>query len=331
MKRHNNLFEKIISIDNFYLAYWKAKRGKEGSKQVLSFSAALDSNIISLIEDTVHGSLSLDKYKVFTIYDPKERSICEAPFFHRVVQHAFMNICGPYMDRYQIADSFASQKGKGTYAAIERAMWFHKRYDYVAKIDVRKYFDSIDHKVLKRMIYRFFKERQILSVFFQIIDGYENTPGKGLPIGNLTSQYFANHYLALLDHYAKEELRVKGYVRYMDDILVYEASLNELKEKCTQIRKFIQKELNLELKVLDIKNTKTKATQFLGYRIKGVQLLLGHRSKKRYRDKLKEYYRLYNEGVWSADTLAVHLQALTAFVKKSQCLDYRRRCLYWAV
>jgi retron-type reverse transcriptase len=151
-----------------------------------------------------------------------------APFRDRVLHHAIMNVCEPIFERAQIFDSYACRKGKGTRAALFRAREFARRYPCYLKLDIRKYFHSINHDQLKKTLGRSFKDGELLALFDAIIDGCPMTTGHGLPIGNLTSQFFANHFLAPLDRYLKERLRVPGYIRYMDDFVLWGNSTPDL-------------------------------------------------------------------------------------------------------
>jgi RNA-directed DNA polymerase len=127
-----------------------------------------------------------------------------------------MNVCHPVFERFQIYDSYASRLGKGVYAAIDKARIFHEKHTWFLKLDVRKHFETIDHQILKNQLAKQFKETMLLQIFNQIIKDYQTQNGKGLPIGNLTSQYFANHYLAVADHFIKEKLKVKAYLRLFE-------------------------------------------------------------------------------------------------------------------
>ncbi len=323
MKRRNHLFENIIDLENLYLAYWKARKGKEGERKVQHYAENLNENIQRLRGELESGDIRVGGYNSFKIFDPKERTICSVPFQQRVMHHALMNVCVPVMDSYQIYDSYANRKGKGTFAAIERARKFHRRYDWCVKMDVRKYFDSIDHSVLKCQLGRLFREKKVLGLFGRIIDSYCHAEGKGLPIGNLTSQYCANHYLAVADHYAKERLAVKGYVRYMDDVLMYGDNREELKKQAQVLRDFLEVELKLGLKVLEIRNT-SHTMQFLGYILTRGRLLLSRRSMVRYRDRLRLCYRQYDCGCWGETELARHLSPVVAFAQKADSLRYRK-------
>lgn len=327
MKRHGGLMEQIVSPDNLRLAYWKARRGKEGKREVIDYAAKIDSNLERLRQQIIQGDIPVGNYRTFTIYDPKKREICAAPFEQRILHHALMNICGPYFDSRQTDDSFASLKGRGTYAALERARKYHRRYQWCVKMDVKKYFDSIDHSVLKEMLARFFKERHLLHILNTIIDSHTNgLQCCGLPIGNLTSQYFANHYLSVIDHYARERLRVKGYVRYMDDIMLYGDNREECVAQANAIRCKIREELHLQLKTLDVRKTNVY-TQFLGYRLSQHRMLLSHRSARRFKKRLCEYTEKYEMGIWDDSEYRTHLSPLFAFIMKADTFGFRERLL----
>ncbi len=273
MKRENDLIEKIAEPDNLRLAFWKARKAKEGKIEVAQFRMHLDKNLLSIREELLSGKLKVGNYHYFTIFDPKERLICAASFKERVLHHAIMNICHANFEKYQISGSYASRPGKGTYAALERAAVFQKKYKWFLKLDVRKYFDTIDHRILKRMLAKRFKDIALLNVFSNIIDSYQTSNGKGLPIGNLTSQYFANHYLALADHYIKEKLQALAYVRYMDDMVMWSDDKNTLLKIGNDFQSFIQSELQLSLKPVCL-NTTDKGLPFLDYLLYPDNILL---------------------------------------------------------
>jgi len=182
------------------------------------------------------------------VYDPKERLICAAPFRDRVAQHAIMALCEPCFESYQVYDSYACRRGKGLDAALVRAQNHARHSRCFVKLDVRKYFDSIDHAILKQLLERRFKDTTLMTLFEALIDGYSSTPGKGIPIGNLSSQYFANHYLAPWDHYCMETLGIHRYVRYMDDFAAWGNDKEQLKDWAASARHFLQERLGLALK-----------------------------------------------------------------------------------
>lgn len=223
MKRLNDILPAIADPDNLRLAFWKARKGKSWSKPVQVYRSELDANLRLLREQILSGNVQVGRYHFFKIYDPKERQICAPSFGEQVLHHALMNVCHGRLEKVQVFDSYACRKGKGTYAALERAKYYTRRYKYFLKLDVKKFFDTIHHNALKAQLARLFRDEDVLNIFYRIIDSYEAHPGRGVPIGNLSSQYFANHYLSGLDHYIKEQLRIKAYVRYMDDMVRHEA------------------------------------------------------------------------------------------------------------
>jgi len=295
MKRDANLMEKIADPDNLRLAFWKAKKGKANNLQILLYQKNLDANLNELRENLLNGNVLVGNYNYFTIFDPKERIICAAAFGERVLHHALMNVCHANLERFQIFHSYASRIGKGTYAALEQARIHQKRYAWFLKLDVRKYFDNIDHSVLSEQLSRRFKDKLLLYIFRQIIDSYHTSSNKGLPIGNLTSQYFANHYLSVADHYAKENLQIPAYVRYMDDIVIWSDDKNDLLLSGKKFQRYVSDHLKLELKPFCL-NSCRKGLSFLGCRLYPDRVELSNQSKKRFVEKIKRYDAYLNNG-----------------------------------
>jgi len=323
MKRENNLIERIVDMDNLRLAFWKAQKSKAGKQDVEVFRKNLERNLLEIRTEIISGNVSVGNYKYFTIYDPKERMICAASFKERVLHHGLMNICHENFEKYQIETSFASRKGKGTYAGIYRALKYQKQNRWYLKLDVRKYFDSINHSVLKNLLARRFKEKKLLDIFSEIIDSYNTGEGKGLPIGNLTSQYFANHYLAVADHYIKEKLGVKSFVRYMDDVVIWENDKKKLMEIGSAFQSFIKNTLFLKLKTFCL-NTNLSGLPFCGYRIFPEKILLNAISKKRFKVKCFSYYHKLINNEWSQTEFQAHMLPLLGFVKHAET-EYLRR------
>lgn len=195
MKRIGHLFERVIDTENLRLAFYKASRGKRVREDQRAWQGNLEGEIACLREGLLRLDYPIGNYRRFTIYEPKEREICAASFGERVLHHALMNVCEPYFDKWLVFDSYACRKGKGQIAAVARAARFASRYRWFLKCDFRKYFDSLPHDRLKAMLARRFKDPMIIAWFGRIVDSYEKTPGRGLPIGNLTSQHLANLYL----------------------------------------------------------------------------------------------------------------------------------------
>lgn len=311
---------------NLELAYYKARKGKSEKASVYAFGKKLRENLQELQGQILSGELEAGGYHYFIVYDPKKRQICAAPFAQRVLHHALMNVCHPYFEKTQTADSYASRIGMGTYAALDQAKENTRRYQWFLKLDVRKYFDSIHHGVLRQQLCRMFKDAQLLHIFDQIIDSYSADTGRGVPIGNLTSQYFANHYLSAADHYAKEVLRVPAYVRYMDDMVLWHKDKEALLEAGRRFKDFVEAQLKLELKPFCL-NKNTEGLPFLGYLLYPDRTRLAQRSRKRFIEKTKEYGRLLQEGKWSQKDYQRHVEPLIAFTLHADAKGFRQKVL----
>ena len=276
--------------------------------------------------EILDGTIAVGEYRYFKIRDPKERIISAAPFRERVLQHAVMNVCHRYFDRTLIDTTYATRLGKGLYSALTKAVEAATHYKYMVKLDYRKHFDSVDHDVLKRRLRRIFKDAALLRLFDRIIDSYSASPGKGLPIGNLTSQYFANLYLSDLDHKVKEEWKADVYIRYMDDILIAGNDLPTLKRIVEQMTIYSSHQLLLTFKP-PVYRSSSSGQVFLGYRVLPRHCKLSGRSKKRFRTKLLLYNRLLEEGTWSEHQYQEHILPLLSFVTHAESRNFRLACL----
>ncbi len=326
MKRRGNVFDLVVDMDNLRLAFYKAANHKSLSREVMAFRANLGENLLAIHRALIEGSFVFGDYRRFRVFDPKERWICAAPFAQRVVHHALMNVCHEDFERFQTNDSYASRLGRGTYKALDIASRNQNRYGFWLKLDVRKYFDSVVHERLKQMLSRMYKDKALLRTMFDIIDSYHTQPGKGLPIGNLTSQYFANHYLAYVDHLVKERLGVKAYVRYMDDMLLWSDTRDELKAVGRVVRRYLSDNLLLDLKMFQLHATGVYAG-FLGYRIKRGRRIVTRRSAKRYNNLVIKAQKLYDYGIWGDEEIHRHFEAALAFLDKADTSNLRRRVM----
>jgi len=259
MKSWNNLYPSICSLDNLYAAARKARKRKTRREDVERFELHRERYLRQLRSELQSEKWQPSAYRRFQIHDPKTRTISAAPYRDRVVHHALCNVIGPLLERRFIYDSYSCRVGKGTRTGRERCRRFTNRYKYVLKCDIRKYFDSIDHEVLLGKIARIIRCRPTLGLSSRIIGSVADDhmpltwlPGddllaplgrsRGLPIGNLTSQLWANLYLDRLDHFIVEELRVPGYVRYTDDFLLFANNKAFLHRCHDQIARELEKE-----------------------------------------------------------------------------------------
>jgi RNA-directed DNA polymerase len=327
MKRHGQLMEAIAEPANLRLAFWKAAKSKRAKADCRAFEDRLEENVVSLRAELLSGSVDVGDYHTFTIHDPKERTICAASFRERVLHHALMNVCEPVLERAAIFDSYACRKGRGQQVAVRRAMSYARGNGWFLKMDIRKYFDSIDQEVLRGLLRRKFKDVRLMEVFDRILATYQTAPGRGLPIGNLTSQHFANYYLAPLDRFLKERLQCRSYVRYMDDFVVWGETAAELREVWRQVEAMLAAELKLELKFNVMLNRTECGMDFLGYRIFPDDLRLAKRSKRRFASKFRAYEREHRDGVWSELELQQRMTSLIAFTLPCRSRGFRRNMI----
>lgn len=250
MKRHANLYTRIITFENLLRAAKKSMRGKKSKNSVITFNFNLENELILLHQQLGDKTYQPRPYSQFEVTEPKVRKICSSDFRDRVVHHSICNLIEPIFESRSIQDSYACRVGKGSHQAVSRCQEFSKKYSYYLKCDIKKFFESIDHQVLKKILRGLFKDKDLLWVLDIIIDHKVpgNMPGRGLPIGNLTSQHFANLYLGELDHLIKDRFGVKGYVRYMDDFICFADSKKELWDLHSKIDQFVTQVLKIELK-----------------------------------------------------------------------------------
>ncbi|MBR0477169.1 MAG: group II intron reverse transcriptase domain-containing protein [Treponema sp.] len=311
MKRAKSLFNQIVSFENLRLAWLKARKGKTSKTAIKNFSHNVNTNLQLLHDRMISSPPLLSNYVQFKICDPKERIISVVPFSDRVIHHAIINVLEPVFERQFIFHTYACRKGKGTHAAARYAFKCAKRTTYFLKLDVRKYFDSIDHSVLKNLLCRIIKDTRCLELLFSVIDSYETNKSCGLPIGNLTSQFFANLYLSSLDHFVLEQLMPKGYVRYMDDMVIFADSVAELKGTFLQVERFCREKLHLFLKEPVFGKTRN-GVSFLGWRITSTGIFLPGKTKRRMKKKLHEIQKDYNDGKISEEKMYERAMAVFA-------------------
>jgi len=323
MKRKNFLFERIVDYNNIRLAFLKAIRGNSSSSQVVNYCQNLDKNLSLLRTKLLTLNCGWGEYKSFLITDPKLRTISTAPFEQRIMHHAIMNILEPVIERPLIDHSYACRKGKGTHAAVLYAYKQSKANPYFVKLDVRKYFDSIDHEALKTQLRRLIKDTRVIYLFDGIIDSYNTTPGKGVPIGNLTSQFFANMYLAFLDHYILEQLRPCAYCRYMDDFVLWAASKEQLKDMFAKIVNYVKENLKLTLKPPVFGNA-VSGLPFLGFLIKKKGIYLMQKSKRRVKERMSEISASLYTGVITEEKAAERVRSVFAAINLARTNRFRR-------
>lgn len=327
MRRTGGLFEQIIAFPNLLAAAGRAARGKRERPAVARFEFHLERELIALQEELVSDRYRPGAFFTFEVRDPKRRAICAAPFRDRVVHHAVCAVLEPVFERRAIFDSYACRRGKGTHAAVARAQHFARAYPFFAKCDVRRFFASIDHQVLRVRLRCLFREPALIGLLDRIIarapPGAE--PGRGLPIGNLTSQHFANLYLGELDHELKERRRVKGYVRYMDDLLLFAKDKETLHLHLGAVRGFLRERLGLVLKeeVTRVAPV-TEGIPYLGLQVFPGLVRLDRRSRRRFLRQVAWLQRAHGCGVLGTEALGRRAGSLFAHAAHADSLHLRR-------
>lgn len=324
MKRAGGIYRQIAAYENLGLAFWKAARGKQDRREVIAFRNGFDDQLRKLQKELTNHAPDIGHYRFFNVHDPKQRNICAAAFAERVLHHAVMNICEPVLEANAIHDSYACRKGKGARRALERTQRFARKHDWYLKLDIRKYFDNIDHRILLDLLARRFKDKDLMRLFEKLLDTYHTGPDKGMPIGNLISQHLANFYLGAFDHWIKEEQRIKGYLRYMDDMVVFGQERTALKALLKGIRHYLDQKLALQLKDTVALNRCRHGLTFLGYRVFPDKIRLSARSKRRFISKFRQYEQMWQSGEWSTRILVRHLEPLIDFTRAAAAKWLRR-------
>ena len=316
MKRLGRIWPEVLSFDNLLSAYYKARKGKQSVASVAEFTLNLESELLSLQQELSALSYQPGRYRLFTIYERKKRQIAAAPFRDRVVHHAIMNIIEAPIDRRFIFDSYACRQNKGVHAAVNRYQQWSKHYPYVLKMDIEQYFPSIDHEILKAKLRRTLKDRYVLALLDRIIDTAPEASGRadfytfpgddlfthterttGLPIGNLTSQFFANLYLDAVDHFIKKQLGVRAYLRYVDDLVVLgrdKGLLHEIRERIRD--RLVDERLRLHPRKAHIYHT-ARGIDLFGYQVFPDKRRLRNDNGHAFYRRLRKMAQLYSEGI----------------------------------
>lgn len=326
MKRQGHLFDKLIDFDNLMQAAYAVLRGKRGQAQACGFVQNIEKNIFEIQRELKNQSWQPGGYRAFWIKEPKPRLISAATIRDRVVHHALIQVIEPVFERQFIHHSYACRKGRGTHKARAHFYEQAKKNSFVLKMDIRKFFPSIDHEVLKATIEQSIKDKEVLALCATIIDNanaQENVvdffPGdslltpaerrKGIPIGNLTSQFFANVYLNQLDHYTTSKLGCHGYLRYVDDFCCFGNTKAELQQKRSDI---VEKLSSLRLKLNDRKSRirqLKEGIEFLGFCYFPDRIRLSSRNVRSQRRKLKKLQAGYASGDYAWADVRASLEA----------------------
>ncbi len=292
MRRNKSLlFDQVISFSNLLEATKKAVRGKRLKSDLSNFMNNREEEIINLQEQLKNETWKPGAFHTFKIYEPKPRLISSTCFRDRIVHQALCQVIAKDLDRMSIEDSYACRVGKGLHKAIQKVQIESRKWKYYLKIDIEHFFETADHVVLFEMLKRLFKDPKLLNLMKTIINhgAPGSAQGKGLPIGNLTSQYWSNFYLGKLDLMIKHDLRVKGYVRYMDDMLLFADDINTLQDHLARIKLFVENTLTLKLKDrATLLSSVSHGVPYLGFRIWRKTIRMDFARKLRLLKKLKQ-------------------------------------------
>lgn len=346
MKTAKHLYPQIIAFENLYQAFRKAARGKRAKNDVADFEYDLEANLLRLRQELGEKSYVPGGYYNFRIHDPKPRLISAAPFRDRVVHHALCRVIEPIFERRFICDSYACRVGKGTHRALHRAQQFARKYPYVLKLDIEHFFPSIDHQVLYQQLARVIADgdtlwlcqqilrsgatihrQETLPLFFPGDDLFTALRAHGLPIGNLTSQFWANVVLNPLDHFIKRQLKCAGYLRYVDDLLLFAPEKPLLHAWRKSIFHFGQ---TLRLRFHENQSAVfpvETGIPFLGWRIYPDHLRLKRRNGVAFQRRLKRLSAAYGARQIKLEHLHASIQGWVAHVSHGQTWGLRRALL----
>ncbi|MFH1365154.1 MAG: reverse transcriptase/maturase family protein [archaeon] len=341
MKTYDNLYEDIISLPNLYKAYFRAKKGKKNLK-FQRFDKNLNENLWKLHEDLANKTYESSGYTVFYVKDYKKRKILAPSFRDHVLHHAIYNYLEEIYEQTFIFDSFACRKGKGTHFGLKRLKHFinkHSENDYFIKCDISKYFYSIDHLKLKEIFAKKIKDKELLWLLGKIIDSHfeENIPAhifnpftlnqeKGIPIGNLISQLFANIYLNELDSFVKCQLDIKDYVRYVDDFVILEKDKSKVGKIISELKSFLENELYLKLEDKKIQVNKISfGVDFIGYVIFKRFTRVRTRNYRRFKNKLDEKFSQFWKNEISFEEIKCSLSSYFAHLSYTNSEKIKKR------
>jgi RNA-directed DNA polymerase len=346
MKTYRQLYSKIYDWDNLYLAYCKARKGKRSRPPAAAFEFNQEANLIALQQEIQSKQYVPGPYYSFYIHEPKRRLISAAPFRDRVVHHALCNVIEPIFERSFVADSYANRVGKGTHRALDRCQAYSRRFAYVLQLDLQQFFPSLDHAILRDILAHKIADTDVLWLIDQILasgvgvlaeqygmkwfsgdDLLAASRPRGLPIGNLTSQFWANCYLNPFDHFVKRELKCPGYVRYVDDILLFADD----KAQLWQWREAVVAQLAaLRLTIHPGAHPRpvTEGIPFLGFVVYPTHRRLKGRKVVHFRRRLKARLRAYRQGDLTYEKFNATVQGWINHVRYGDTWGLRRAILY---
>jgi len=327
MTKISNIYEALYSWDNLYNAYREAARGKWFRDDVARFTANLEENLIQLQNELIWRTYKVGRYREFYVYEPKKRLIMALQFRDRVVQWAIYRQINHLFDKQFIFDSYGCREGKGTHRAADRLQYWMRQVNrkkeryYYLKLDISKYFYRVDHRILMSILERKIEDKDLLDLLDRIVNCEHTAFGlpaftdpadcpkedrlldTGMPIGNLSSQLFANIYLNELDQYAKQELQLHYYIRYMDDIIILHQDKRYLHEVKDEIETFLWDNLRLNLNKKTAIRPISQGIEFVGFRMFATHRKLKKTSVKKMKSRLKYVRAAFERGEIDAESL----------------------------
>ena len=328
MKRTLITLEDIAERANLSLALHKAGRGKQQREQVSQFLQQANSHLNQLASAILNAQMPYGRFREFTIHDPKKRIIHAACFEDRIFHHAVINLAGPVIERAMLPTSYACRAGLGVHRAAESVQQSIRRYQWYGKIDIKSYFACIDHAILLDILLRRFKGTDFTLQLQRLLDCFHSEPGKGLPIGSLTSQYFANYYLDGLDRLLNDMPEVRAHVRYMDDIVWWCDSKHGVKQVLQHVQDYLTEQRQLTIKSDWQIQRSLQGISYCGYRILPGVVRLSLRRKRNYQ-KLRLYWEgQYQEGTITATQLQSCYAAVHAILQGTESASWRKQNLF---
>jgi|GEM_PF-161531 len=326
-----NDYEELCSYENLFFAFQRAKKGKTLKDYVINFEKNLEENLKKLRIELLMQTYKPRPLKTFILHDPKTRKISKSDFRDRVIHHTICNIIEYVFDKKFISDSFANRLRKGSINAIKRFDYFKRkvsrnntRKTFILKADIKKYFENVKHEILINILEKTIEDKRIIWLIKIILKNYKSKKqNKGMPLGNLTSQFFANVYLNELDQFVKHNLRIKYYIRYVDDFVIIHNSNKKLKFYKEKINNFLETKLDLELHPNKTKILKLeKGISFLGFRIFYHHKLLSKKNIKKFERNLKQLQQEYNNEKIDREKIIEKIDGWITYAKNANTHKY---------
>ncbi len=345
-RTYDGFYPQIYDLLNLWQAFKKAAAGRRMNPSVAEFEYNLENELVGLRDELRDGHYSPGGYRSFTVHEPKRRKISAAPFRDRVVHHALINIIGPMLERKFIFDSYANQVDRGTHKALDRCTHFMRQYQYILPCDVKQFFPSIDHQILRRILAGTIRDERTLAlidrilvsgegvlsseydmVYFPNDDLFSSERPRGLPIGNLTSQFWANVYLNEMDQFVKRNLKVRAYIRYVDDFVLFSDDKQELHDWRVAIIDFLE---TLRLTIHEgsaFPRPCLRGITFLGFITFPDHRRLRPEKGYAFRRRWRHLASAFQEGNLTHRDLHIHAQAWVNHVRYGDTWNLRRAIL----